>query len=155
MPNLVSESIFAQFMAVTLDFDQANVAISQTAVALKMNAGFNATVVNALDVVGMTALANGSIFGLTIQTDTNKTAGVLTVTPTINGTAIAAPAALVAVPLVNATQKAFVLTAGQQAGARFVAGDLIGVKMTTDGSFAPTTMDIRVRLFVVYEFVQP
>lgn len=140
-------------MPASFDFSQANVAASQSAVALKTNV--NAATTGALDVIGFVAPWPGSIIAVTEQADTNKTAGALSVTPTINGNAIAAPADLVAVPMANAAQKAFKATDAQQTGARFAAGDLIGAKLTTDAGFTPITLDLYVKIWVIFEYVQP
>lgn len=133
-------------------FGLSQVPISQTAVALKMNV--NAATSGSMNLTGFPAQFAGSIVGVSVVLTANKTAGVLTVTPTINGTAITTPAPLVAVAVANTTLKTVANTDAQQTGARFNAGDLLGVKLTSDGSLAPTTNDCLVFLTVLYENVQ-
>ncbi|MEP7284322.1 MAG: hypothetical protein ABI947_00980 [Chloroflexota bacterium] len=57
--------------------------------------------------------------------------------------------------IANSAAKAYATILAQVSGARFNAGDVLGVKVTTDGTHAPTTVDVQVILFVVYEGVQP
>ena len=154
MPNLMSESIFSSFYARTLTFAVASVAQSQTAVAMKVNV--NDATSGSLKPLGFVAQHDGSIVGMTISLDVIKTAGVLTATPTINTTAITKPAALVAAALGNTVKVAVVNTDGQQIGARFKSGDIIGVKYTSDGSLLPNgSADLLIEVEIVYEGVQP
>lgn len=140
------------FPTETLSFAVSQMPISQTDVAMKRNV--NAATSGALNITSVVARYNGSIVGIRLNSTANKTAGVMSVTPTINGTKITAPAQFVAALWANATLKINLQGLAQQPGARFNAGDLIGVKYTTDGSFAPTTNDVEVDIDIVYEGVQ-
>jgi hypothetical protein len=152
MPNLANDEIASGYVLTSLPFGQAQAGASQAAVALKLNV--NAATSGSLNITGVPALLAGSIVGITVIMTANKTAGAMSYTPTINGTAITTPASLVAVAMANATKQINVAVDAQQAGARFKAGDLLGVKITTDGSYAPTTNDVFVLLHVMYEAVQ-
>ena len=152
MPGLEAFEGAAKFQPDHLSFAVSQLAASQAAVALKRNV--NAATSGALNITSVVAPFAGSIIGVRLNSTANKTAGVATVTPTINGTAITAPTSLVAVAWANSSLKKNQQVDAQQTGARFNAGDLIGVKITTDGSFTPTTNDVEVIIDVLYEGVQ-
>lgn len=86
------------------------------------------------------AVKNGSITGLNVRLTGNVTLGQLTVTVTVNGT----PGTL-----------QVVITGGNSSGRNtqatgidtYTAGDLIGLEITTDGSFAPAN-DLDVEAWV-------
>lgn len=150
MPSLPSVPEMSEYHRDKIDFGQAAIAKSQTAVALKLNV--NEATTGSMNITGVPAQFDGSIVGLTVILSTNKTAGVMTFTPTINGTAITTPAALTAVAMGNAVKQVVANADAQQPGARFKQGDLLGIKMTTDGSYAPDgTADGVAWLHVVYE----
>lgn len=153
MPNLANDGMASGFSEEYFSFGQSQAAASQSAVALKRNV--NAATGGSLNITGVPMPHAGSITGLTIATSANKTAGVATVTPTINGTAIAAATGLAAVALANAAAKAVKFIDAQIAGTRFQQGDLLGVKLTTDGSYLPTTLDWEVIIYVEFEGLQP
>jgi hypothetical protein len=135
-----------------IPFSQAAVAASQTAIALKTNV--NDATSGSLNITGVPMPAAGSIVGISAVLTANKTAGNFNLTPTLNGSAITTPSTLVSVPIATSALKVSKLVDAQQIGARFNAGDLIGVKLTTDGSYAPTTNDLYVLVFVLFENVQ-
>lgn len=153
MARLPNDGIAAAFQEQYYSFGQSQAAASQSAVALKRNV--NAATGGSLNITDAVMPHAGSIVGVTIKTSANKTAGVATVAPTINGTALAAATGLSAVALANAAAKAVAMIDAQTPGARFNAGDLVGVKLTTDGSFAPTTLDVEVIVYVEFEGMQP
>lgn len=130
-------------------FGVSQLAASQSAVALKVNV--NAATSGAMNITGEVAPASGWIVGVTIALTANKTAGVMTVAPTINGTALASGTGLSAVAVANTTAKTNTQISGRISGTRFSAGDLIGAKVTTDGSFEPTTNDVIVTVWVVFD----
>lgn len=138
-------------MQVLIGWGQPNVAISQTAVALKTFT--NAATTGALDVTDIVAPWAGSIVGISYNLETNKTAGALSLSPTINGTEVASTNVLYRVAMANTTRTAHKIVDGQSTGLRFAAGDQLGFKLTTDGSFAPTTADLMAIMYVVFEFV--
>lgn len=85
----------------------------------------------------------GSVTGIVVRSNEARTAGSLTVEPTINGTATGLSAVLDAT---NTT----VHTATQAAGRdTYPAGGEVGVKITTTGDWAPTSADIQVTVEVL------
>lgn len=126
--------IFIPAITKPFNFFQSNVAASQSAVALSV-----------LGLTGNTGFVMpfpGSIIGISIASNDARTAGTLTVDVTKNGTVTGLQAVLDGT---NTTTH----YATQEAEADvFDAGDLIGVKITTDGSWAPTTADIVVTVIV-------
>jgi len=86
----------------------------------------------------------GSIIALSIASNAARTGGTLVVTPTINGTLCTIDIDLSAVtPQYNYTAQLKDIDT-------FSGGDRLGVKITTDAAWAPTTADIVVT--VVVEF---
>jgi len=79
----------------------------------------------------------GSIVGLATRFTTAVTAGTATVTVTINGTA--GTAAVVSTNASNQSGGVFTQATGIDT---FVASDLLGLRLTTSGTFAPTTTDL-------------
>lgn len=111
---------------------QDNVVASQAAVAL--------VIATARTEVPMPV--GGSLIGIVIRSNAARSAGTLTVDATIDGTVTGLQAALDA----TNTQTD---TGTQAVGADvFIAGQRIGVKITTDGAWAPTTADIDVAVLV-------
>lgn len=111
---------------------QDNVAASQAAVAL--------VIANARTEIPMPV--GGSIVGIAVWSNAARTAGTLTVDATIDGTVTGCQAVLDG----TNTQTD---TGSQAAGLDlFTPGQRIGVKITTDGSWAPTTADIDVAVLV-------
>lgn len=115
-------------------FWQDNVAASQTAVVLAYGA------VAARTEVPMPA--SGAVIGIVVFSNAARTNGTLTVDATINGTVTGCTAVLDGT---NTTTKA---TRQGNSADKFTAGQRIGVKITTDGTWAPTTADIDVAVLV-------
>lgn len=143
---------FPEYFQDKIDFGVSQLGISQTGVALKLNV--NAATSGSMNIVGFPAQFAGFITGISVTMTANKTAGVCSVTPTINTTALTAPSGLVTVTVANATKSRVVNVDYGLPGAAFAQGDLLGVKITTDGSLAPTTNDVVVTLYFVYREVQ-
>lgn len=114
------------------NWEQQNVPVSQASVALKLNAD-NAEIVLPYA---------GSIMAISVAATEARSAGTLTVKPTINGTEKAISAVL------NATNTQFKHTTQAKDTETFVAGDRLGVKITTDSTWAPTTSDIIVTIWL-------
>lgn len=152
MPSLPTSGAFPEYYAEVLEFSQANVAASQSAVAMKL-LGTGATN-GTNDATAYPAWFAGRICGIQIINSADKGAGTLTVCPTIGGTAITAPTTLVNAAIAAAATPAN-LRVEYSNGKEFAAGDLLGCKITTDGSWDATTIDIVVRVFVIYKRVQP
>lgn len=80
----------------------------------------------------------GSITGVAVKSNDARTAGTLTVEVTKNGSGTGLTAVL------DGTNTTFKATTQAKGSDTFAAGDELGVIITTDGSWAPTTADIRV-----------
>ena len=93
------------------------------------------------------AMRPGSIVGISSRLTEAVTAGLLQVDATINGVVVPAAALNIAMAIGS--------TGGQTLAAPgvapYVAGDLIGIKYTTDVAFAPTTTDLEAWLEVLEE----
>ncbi len=144
MPTLPTTYELSTFQPQALAFGVSQLAASQSAVAAKINV--NAATSGAMNVTSYSFAFPGWIVGVRMNMTANKTAGVFTVTPTINGTALTtaggAPGALVAAAVANTTKTLNVNVDAGYSGCTFKAGDLIGLKYTTDGSYTPTTNDV-------------
>lgn len=90
----------------------------------------------------VTAAYNGELVGLSVASSEARTAGTATFEVFINGTGTGLTTVLDATD----TQYAFAV---QVAGSdSFSAGDRLDVRVTTDGSWTPTTADVEVTIFV-------
>jgi hypothetical protein len=119
----------------TLAFYQDNVAATQTDVEL-LQGGSNR---------GFIMPEDGSVVAIGVRTNDARTAGTLTVDPTVNGTKTGLTAVL------NATDTTYKTNRQDPGLDTFVAGDRISCVITTDGSWAPTTADIDVVVGVVLQ----
>lgn len=114
---------------------QDNVAASQTAVAL----------IRAVGHTDVPAPAAGSIIGIAVHSNAARAAGTLTVDATIGGTSTGLTA------LLDGTNTTDDQGTDVPGAIPFIAGDLLGVEITTTGAWAPTTADIDVSLLVVFD----
>lgn len=125
---------FVPVITKTYNFMQANVAATQTAVAI--------------DVLGLAGNTEyvmafpGSIIGISIAANAARSAGTLTVDATKNGTVTGLQAVL------DGTNTQYHYASQDAESDVFVAGDRLGVKITTTGAWAPTTADIVVTVIV-------
>lgn len=89
----------------------------------------------------------GSIIAIAVRHNADLTGGVLTWSPTVNGTAKTALSAVTNDTVQQAydTCEAYVIP--------FAAGDYIGAAYTKTGTVAPTTTDVSVIVRVVYHQV--
>lgn len=85
----------------------------------------------------------GNIVSMSLASNAARSGGTLTVKPTINGAESTTLSAVL-----NAATTTTTYSVQVPDGDAFFAGDLIGVSVTTDGSWAPTTADIVVTLFI-------
>lgn len=115
-------------------WEQDSVAASQSAVALYLMG--SATRTERIQIIG------GSIIGVVVYTNDARTAGTLTVEVTKNGSGTGLTAVLDGD---NTTVK---VTTQAKETDTFAAGDRIGVALTTDSSWAPTTADITVEVLL-------
>lgn len=131
-----------------------SIAISQAQVALKLGTNDATTGTNKNTDIQMPYA--GWIVGITFQLDTGpKTAGALQCSPTIGGTEVASTNALYRVAMANSGRIASKLCDAGLPGLGFVAGNVLGIKVTSDGSFAPSgTNDLHAYLWVVCANVQ-
>ena len=114
---------------------QDNVAASQTNVALNLYGDTTRT--------ARLAVRGGSVTGIVVRSNAARSAGTLTVEVTVAGAGTGLTAVLDGS---NTTAKATTQDVGTDT---FTAGQEIGVRVTTDGSWAPTTADISVDVEVV------
>lgn len=91
-----------------------------------------------------------SIVAITVQSSADRTAGSIVFEPTINGTKLV-PAGLDITFDAGLANNGYAVVAAGTAGYVGVATDKIGVKVTTDGTWAPVTSDIEVILYVVFD----
>lgn len=116
-------------------WNQNNVAASQTDVALE-------TLVSA-NFATFKTVRGGSIVGLVTRLSEAITAGQLTVEVTING----AGTGLIVTHTNAANQTGGVATQAVSTDT-YTASALIGVRLTTNGTFAPTTTDLEASISV-------
>jgi len=123
---------FAKYQLVTLSFGVANLSASQTDVQIKDATG---------QVEGISMPFAGELLAISVDTTAAATAGELTVGATKGGTENA-----------STTQTITTATAATKAFARgtatFVAGDKLGVEITTSADWDATTADLSVQLLV-------
>jgi hypothetical protein len=125
---------------VPLTFGQTDLAVSQTDVQL-------------VTAIGETGQANdgyampfpGAVVGISYQLTAAATAGTGGVGATINGTEDAD--STLAFVADSTTVKGYKRVA--RGAASFVAGDVIGAELSTNGSFAPITTDLSVTVWVI------
>ena len=121
-----------KYQVVAHTFFQANVAASQTAVALKEATNQN---------TGLAMPFAGEVIAVTATLSAAATAGTATVTATIGGTADTDTACAVT----TQTGKSTIVP---RTKAPFVAGDVLGVKITTTADWDATTADLTVTVLV-------
>lgn len=131
--TLVQQAVFP------LVFVQDNVAASQSAVALNIQEVASAAALLCTSYVAPTA---GDLLGISWLLSAAGTAGVFTISITLDGTVVS-----------GTTQTVGTATSGYAtfttaSGIHFTAGQKIGVKIATDGSWDGTTADL-----VVYPLV--
>lgn len=128
-----------EYGSVVSGWYQDNVAANQTAVVLPL--------ANARTEVPMPS--DGHLIGIVVYSNAARAAGTLTVDATINGTATGLTAVLDGS---NTQTKA---TRQAQNLDKFAAGNRVGVKITTDAGWLPTTADIDVALLVALNGAAP
>lgn len=126
---------------VPLLFSQDNVAASQTNVQLSVLQVASAAE-NVVD--SYRAPWPGVIVAVAASVSTAASAGTMTVGATVNGTEAADPT-------LTFTDAASYSDTAVRGAAAFVAGDLIGCEITTDGSWNGTSSDLLVQVYVMYE----
>lgn len=130
------ERIIAKGQLVPLLFSQAAVAISQSAVAITV-------VETSADTIEYVIPWEYEIVGISASVSEARTAGTATVDATINTTVTGLQAVIDAT---NTLRDTGTQVRGTDVGA---AGSRVGVKLTTDGSWAPITGDISVTVWII------
>lgn len=137
------DRVISKGQLVHLVFEQADVAASQSAVALATSE-VRDTAAGASDQnasVGYCIPFGYELIAISVTSSAARTAGTLTVDATIGGTASGLQAVLNA----TTTNNAYATVArGTYPGA---AGDKVGVKITTASGWTPTTADITVSVW--------
>lgn len=116
------------------NFMQSNVAANQTAVAIDV-----------LGLAGNTEVVMpyaGSVIGISVASNAARSAGTLTVDATVDGVVTGLQAVL------DDDPTTYALNTQAKDTDTFTAGQRIGVKITTDGAWAPVTADIVVAVIV-------
>lgn len=127
------DRVIAKGQLVPLNFGQTNVAISQTDVQL---------VAEQSD--GIVMPFAGEIVAVTYHLNANKTAGILTVGPTVGGTEVAA----LTITTANGTAAGRKLV--RRRSSTFAAGAVIGAEITTDANFLPAgSAELNVTVWVI------
>ncbi len=85
----------------------------------------------------------GSIIGLSVRHNADLSGGVITWTPTVNGT----PVTGISVVTDDTHQQAYISIRSE--AVRFAAGDRLGIAWTKTGTVAPTTTDVVAQLIVL------
>lgn len=133
------DRIISKGQLVPIVLMQDNLAANQSAVALTV-AEVASAAQNAVDSCVMPF--SGEIVAITGRLSAAATAGNLSVAPTVNGTAKTDP-----VLAVTTGQSPY--DTAPRSTTPFAAGDRIGAKVTTDGSWDGTTADIVVVVWVL------
>ena len=119
---------------VPFGFGQADVAASQTAVALDVQG----TPGNTEYVMPFA----GSIVGISVASNALRTGGTATLEPTVNGTGVGLTTQI------NAGNTLYNSSTQAKDTDTFSAGDRVSVLVTTDGTWAPTTADFVITVIV-------
>lgn len=137
------ELITAKGQLVPLVFTQDQVAASQNAAAMKVIEAHDGTTLATLDVTEYTVAWDFEIVGISISASAARTAGTLTVDATINGAVTGVQAVL------DGTNMQYHYGRNSRGNDMGRAGGRVGVKLTTDASWAPTTADVAVVVWVL------
>jgi|SRR5581483_324489 hypothetical protein len=141
MPGILQEQIAVMSPLVTARFARHTVAASLSASALTV-IDTNATS-GALNVTGEVMPFAGAIVGVGAALSAAASAGTLTLDVTINGTVTGFQLVI--------TTGASGSTIKEYGQVRFNAGDTIGVKITTSGSWNGTTADLLATVYVIFD----
>jgi hypothetical protein len=141
MPGILQEQIAVMSPLVTARFARHTVAASLNASALTV-IDTNATS-GALNVTGEVMPFAGAIVGVGAALSAAASAGTLTLDVTINGTVTGFQLVI--------TTGASGSTIKEYGQVRFNAGDTIGVKITTSGSWNGTTADLLATVYVIFD----
>lgn len=121
-------------------WEQVDVPASQTSVTLPLLG--TSTLGSSIN-TELTVPFDGNVVGISVASNAARTAGTLTVVPVINGTASTSLSAVL-----DGTNTTYDASMQRHEKDPFRAAQALGVEITTDSSWAPTTADIVVTLFV-------
>lgn len=133
------ERIIAGGQLVSYRFMQDNVAASQTNVQMVV-AEVASAAGNAID--GITMPFPGEIIAVTADLSAAATAGTLTAGATIAGTEKTDPTLSITTEVTKSDK-------APRGTSRFVAGDVLGAEITSDGSWDGTSSDLLVTVYVL------
>ena len=139
--NLGPSRLLPPVVYASYAFSQDAIASNQSAVAMKVIEVSNAV---ANDVIEFVAPWPGTIIDVSLNLNTAGGGGVLSVAPTINATAVTDPVA-------STTTGSNARDSAVRGRSTFVAGDLIGIKLTASNEWTGSTSDIVARVGVLYE----
>ena len=126
---------------IAIPFYIADAAASQSAVVLSFPGEATATDMGQVPIPWA-----GSIVGISVAVEAARTAGTLTLNPTINGTATAQSV------VINASNTQYNSSKYARQAYPITAGQRVGIKMTTDASWAAgTTPSVLGHVFVHIE----
>lgn len=139
------ERITAKGQLIKLAFAQADVAASQSAVAMNVIEvrDVAATTDDVLAVVGYVIPFDFEIVGISILASTARTAGSVVVDATIDGTVSGLQATL------DATNTTTHYLTQPRDSDRGLAGSYVGVKLTTVAGWTPVTADVGVAVWII------
>lgn len=124
-------------------FMQDAVAANQSAAAMGIVETFDGTALGTLGVTEYASPFDFDVVAIALRSDSARTAGTLTADATINGTATGLQAIL------DATNTQTHSARQRRGSDRGVRDQRLGVKLTTDASWAPATADIVVEVYVI------
>ena len=149
VPN---DLIGAGYYVQSFRFAQPSVIASQAAVALKTTATDAAS--GTLNISDYVMPFAASIISVTGRIAAIPTAGTLTLTPTINGTAVVPAAASLSLTTPSfVTNKFTPQVDSRTSGLRLNAGGLLGCTVTTSAGYLPVTSDMEVVIYVLFEVI--
>jgi hypothetical protein len=143
MPGILQEQIAVMSPLVTARFARHTVAASLNASALTVIDTNAAS--GALNVTGEVMPFAGAIVGVGAALSVTASAGSLTLDVTINGTVTGFQL------VITTSASGSAIKEYGQPGFRFNAGDTIGVKITTSGSWNGTTADLLATVYVIFD----
>jgi hypothetical protein len=133
------DNVLGKYNLIPLVFSQAEVAASQTDVAL-----FTAEVHGgvALETIGYVMPFKGEIIAVSANLSAAATGGLLSLAPTVDATATTDPV----LAITTATAASDTCRRGSNP---FAKGSLVGCKITTSGAWTAETMDLNVIVWVI------
>lgn len=150
MPNKLSVFNATAYPTVALPvFGAPSLAASQAQVALKLMP--NDATSGTLNITGIPMPLGGSIIAITATLGSNLSAGTFGISPTVGGTEVSSTSPLYRVSIASSSSSGYATADADSAGLTFTAGQLVGAKATTNGSFACSgSADLLVVIYVIF-----